>query len=120
MIQMETRLKVADNSGARVAKCIKVLGGAKRRFANIGDVIVVSVPEVSPKSKIKKGSVHKAVIVRTAKGVQRADGSKISFDENAVVLIKQGEPIGSRIFGPVARELRKDFMKIASLAMEVY
>ena len=120
MIQMQTILKVADNTGAKKVMCIKVLGGSKRRCAGTGDIIVVSIREISPKSKIKKGSVQKAVIVRTKKGVLRADGSKIRFDENAVVLLKQTEPIGTRIFGPVPRELRKMFMKIVSLAPEVY
>lgn len=120
MIRMQTRLKVADNTGAREVMCIKVLGGSKRKFASPGDVIVVSIKEAIPKGKVKKGSVHRAVIVRSAKGIQRADGSKISFDDNAVVLLKQNEPIGTRIFGPVPRELRKSYMKIVSLAPEVY
>jgi large subunit ribosomal protein L14 len=121
MIQMQTVLQVADNSGAKKVQCIKVLGGSKRRFASIGDVIVVSVKEAMPRGKVKKGDVHRAVIVRTAKDVQRADGTAIRFDNNAAVLInKQGEPIGTRIFGPVTRELRaKRYMKIVSLAPEV-
>jgi large subunit ribosomal protein L14 len=121
MIQMQTNLDVADNSGARRVMCIKVLGGAKRRTATIGDVIVVSVKDAIPRGRVKKGDVHRAVIVRTAKGLKRTDGSIIRFDTNAAVLInKQGEPIGTRIFGPVTRELRgKNFMKIISLAPEV-
>lgn len=121
MIQMQTRLEVADNSGARSIQCIKVLGGSKRRTASVGDVIVVSIKEAMPSGKIKKGTVHKAVIVRTRKGIQRADGSEIRFDTNAAVIINaQGEPVGTRIFGPVTRELRyKNFMKIISLAPEV-
>ena len=121
MIQMQTNLDVADNSGARRVQCIKVLGGSKRRTAGIGDVIVVSIKEAIPRGKVKKGDVHQAVIVRTAKELRRADGSSIRFDRNAAVLInKQGEPIGTRIFGPVTRELRaKKFMKIISLAPEV-
>ncbi len=121
MIQMQTNLDVADNSGARRVQCIKVLGGSKRRFATVGDVIVVSIKEAIPRGKVKKGDVHQAVIVRTAKEIHRADGSSISFDRNAAVLInKQGEPMGTRIFGPVTRELRgKKFMKIISLAPEV-
>lgn len=121
MIQTETRLKVADNSGAKSLLCIKVLGGSKRRYASIGDVIVVSVKEAIPNSKVKKGNVMKAVIVRTAKEIRRPDGSYIKFDDNSAVLInQQNEPIGTRIFGPVARELRaKRFMKIISLAPEV-
>jgi len=121
MIQMQTNLDVADNSGARRVQCIKVLGGSKRRFATVGDVIVVSIKEAIPRGKVKKGDVHQAVIVRTAKEIRRADGSSIRFDRNAAVLInKQGEPIGTRIFGPVTRELRgKKFMKIISLAPEV-
>lgn len=121
MIQMQTNLDVADNSGARRVQCIKVLGGSKRRFASVGDVIVVSVKEAIPRGRVKKGDVHRAVIVRTAKEVRRADGSAIRFDTNAAVLInKTGEPIGTRIFGPVTRELRsKAFMKIVSLAPEV-
>lgn len=121
MIQTETRLTVADNSGAKELYCIKVLGGSKRRYAGIGDIIVVSVKEALPNSKVKKGDVMKAVIVRTKKEVARPDGSMIRFDDNsAVVLNNSHEPIGTRIFGPVARELRaKNFMKIISLAPEV-
>ena len=121
MIQMQTRLDVADNSGARSVMCIKVLGGSRRRYASIGDIIVVSVKDASPNSKVKKGDVMKAVIVRTAKEVNRNDGSYIRFDNNSAVLINnQNEPVGTRIFGPVARELRaKNFMKIISLAPEV-
>lgn len=120
MICMQTRLNVADNTGARQVMCIKVLGGAKRRFAYPGDVIVVSIKEATSKSKVKKGSVQRAVIVRSKKGIQRPDGSKISFDDNAVVLLKQSDPIGTRIFGPVPRELRASYMKVVSLAPEVY
>ena len=121
MIQMQTNLEVADNSGARRVQCIKVLGGSKRKTASVGDIIVVSVKEAIPKGRVKKGDVHRAVIVRTAKELRRDDGSAIRFDRNAAVLInKQGEPIGTRIFGPVTRELRgKKFMKIISLAPEV-
>jgi large subunit ribosomal protein L14 len=121
MIQMQTNLDVADNSGARRVQCIKVLGGSKRKTATIGDVIVVSVKEAIPRGRVKKGDVHQAVIVRTAKEIRRPDGSAIRFDHNAAVLItKQGEPIGTRIFGPVTRELRaRKFMKIVSLAPEV-
>ena len=121
MIIVESTLEVADNSGAKKVACIKVLGGSKRRVASIGDVIVVSVKDAIPRGKVKKGEVHKAVIVRTAKEIKRQDGSSIRFDRNAAVLInKQGEPIGTRIFGPVTRELRaKRFMKIISLAPEV-
>jgi large subunit ribosomal protein L14 len=121
MIQMQTQLDVADNSGARRVQCIKVLGGSKRKTAGVGDVIVVSVKEAIPRGRVKKGDVHQAVIVRTAKEIRRNDGSTIRFDSNAAVLInKQGEPIGTRIFGPVTRELRaKNFMKIISLAPEV-
>ncbi len=121
MIQTETKLKVADNSGAKLISCIKVLGGSKRKYASIGDIIVVSVKEALPNSKVKKGDVVKAVIVRTAKEIRRSDGSYIKFDDNSAVLVSaQGEPIGTRIFGPVARELRaKNFMKIISLAPEV-
>jgi len=121
MIQMQTNLDVADNSGAKRVQCIKVLGGAKRRTAGVGDVIVVSVKEAIPRGRVKKGEVLQAVIVRTAKEIHRQDGSSIRFDRNAAVLInKQGEPIGTRIFGPVTRELRaKRFMKIISLAPEV-
>lgn len=121
MIQMQTNLDVADNSGARRVQCIKVLGGSKRKTANVGDVIVVSVKEAIPRGRVKKGSVHRAVIVRTAKEIRRPDGSAIRFDNNAAVLInKNGEPIGTRIFGPVTRELRsRGYMKIISLAPEV-
>ncbi len=121
MIQAETQLEVADNSGARRVQCIKVLGGSKRRYASVGDIIVVSVKEAIPRGKVKKGQVLKAVVVRTAKDVHRPDGSAIRFDRNAAVLINnQGEPIGTRIFGPVPRELRaKKHMKIISLAPEV-
>ena len=121
MIQMQTNLTVADNSGARRVQCIKVLGGAKRKYASVGDIIVVSVKEAIPRGKVKKGDVMKAVVVRTAKDIRRADGSVIRFDRNAAVLINnQGEPIGTRIFGPVTRELRaKNHMKIVSLAPEV-
>ena len=121
MIQMQTQLDVADNSGARRVQCIKVLGGSKRKSAGVGDIIVVSVKEAIPRGRVKKGDVHQAVIVRTAKEIRRGDGSTIRFDNNAAVLInKQGEPIGTRIFGPVTRELRqKNFMKIISLAPEV-
>ena len=121
MIQVESHLEVADNSGARRVMCIKVLGGSRRRFASVGDIIVVSVKEAIPRGRVKKGDVHRAVIVRTAKEIRRNDGSAIRFDNNAAVLInKQNEPIGTRIFGPVTRELRaKKFMKIVSLAPEV-
>jgi large subunit ribosomal protein L14 len=121
MIQMQTNLDVADNSGARRVQCIKVLGGSKRKVAGVGDVIVVSIKEAIPRGRVKKGDVHRAVIVRTANPVRRNDGSAIRFDRNAAVLInKQGEPIGTRIFGPVTRELRaKRYMKIISLAPEV-
>ena len=121
MIQMQTRLDVADNSGARKVQCIKVLGGSKRRYATVGDVIVVSVKEAIPRGRVKRGEVMKAVVVRTAKAINRPDGSAIRFDNNAAVLINnQGEPIGTRIFGPVVRELRaKNHMKIISLAPEV-
>ena len=121
MIQMRTNLEVADNSGARRVQCIKVLGGSKRRYASVGDIIVVAVQEAIPKGRVKKGQVMKAVVVRTAQGVRRPDGSLIRFDRNAAVLINpQGEPIGTRIFGPVTRELRaKQYMKIISLAPEV-
>ena len=121
MIQMQTNLDVADNSGARRVQCIKVLGGSMRRWATVGDIIVVSVKEASPRGRVKKGDVHKAVIVRTAKAIRRPDGSAIRFDRNAAVLIdNQNEPIGTRIFGPVTRELRaRKFMKIISLAPEV-
>ena len=121
MIQMQSNLEVADNSGAKRVQCIKVLGGSKRRFAGVGDIIVVSVKEAAPRGRVKKGDVHKAVIVRTAKETRRKDGTYIRFDENAAVLINdQGEPRATRIFGPVARELReKKYMKIVSLAPEV-
>ncbi len=121
MIQMRTNLDVADNSGARRVQCIKVLGGSKRKTASVGDVIVVSVKEAIPRGRVKKGDVHKAVIVRTSKEIRRQDGSTVKFDRNAAVLInKEGEPIGTRIFGPVTRELRsKGYMKIISLAPEV-
>jgi large subunit ribosomal protein L14 len=121
MIQMESVLEVADNSGAKRVKCIKVLGGSKRKYATIGDVIVVSVKDAAPNGKVKKGQVARAVIVRTRKEVRRRDGSYIRFDDNSAVLInKENEPVGSRIFGPVARELRaRKFMKIVSLAPEV-
>lgn len=121
MIQMETNLEVADNSGARKVMCVKVLGGSKRRCATIGDIIVVSVKDAIPRGRVKKGTVHKAVIVRTKKGIKRDDGTVIRFDRNAAVLINPaGEPVGTRIFGPVTRELRgKNFMKIISLAPEV-
>ena len=121
MIQMQTNLDVADNSGARRVMCIKVLGGSKRRYASIGDVIIVSIKDAIPRGRVKKGDVHRAVVVRTAAAIRRGDGSVIRFDNNAAVLInKQGEPIGTRIFGPVTRELRgKKFMKIISLAPEV-
>lgn len=121
MIQMQTNLDVADNSGAKRVQCIKVLGGSKRKTAGVGDVIVVSVKEAIPRGRVKKGDVHRAVIVRTAKEVRRVDGTAIRFDRNAAVLInKNGEPIGTRIFGPVVRELRAaKHMKIISLAPEV-
>lgn len=122
MIQMETVLESGDNSGAKRLKCFKVLGGSNKRFASVGDIIVVSIKEAIPQSKVKKGSVHKAVVVRTKKEIVRKDGSTIRFDENAAVLLKgkDTEPVGTRIFGPVAREIRaKGFVKIASLAPEV-
>jgi len=121
MIQQQTLLDVADNSGARRVMCIKVLGGSKKRYATVGDIIVVAIKDAIPNAKVKKGDVHKAVVVRTAKEIGRADGSYIRFDVNSAVLINNSkEPIGNRIFGPVARELRgKDFMKIISLAPEV-
>ena len=121
MIQMQSNLDVADNSGAKRVQCIKVLGGSKRRFAGVGDVIVVSIKEAAPRGKVKKGDVHRAVIVRTRKDIHRPDGSTIRFDGNAAVLVnKNEEPIGTRIFGPVCRELRaKNYMKIISLAPEV-
>jgi large subunit ribosomal protein L14 len=121
MIQTETRLSVADNSGAKEVLCIKVLGGSKRRYASVGDVIVVSIKDAIPRGKVKKGDVHRAVVVRVTQPLDRSDGSKIKFDSNSVVIInKQGEPIGTRIFGPVTRELRNlGYMKIISLAPEV-
>lgn len=121
MIQMQTNLDVADNSGARRVQCIKVLGGSKRKYASVGDVIVVSVKEAIPRGRVKKGDVRKAVVVRTAKEVRRDDGTAIRFDGNAaVILSNSGDPLGTRIFGPVVRELRaKNFMKIISLAPEV-
>ena len=121
MIQMQTVLDVADNSGARKIQCIKVLGGSHRRYANVGDIIKVSVKDAIPRGKVKKGEVYSAVVVRTAKGVRRSDGSLIRFDRNAAVLLNnQLQPIGTRIFGPVTRELRSErFMKIVSLAPEV-
>lgn len=121
MIQMQTMLDAADNSGARKLQCVKVLGGSRRRYATIGDVIVVSIREALPNSRVKKGDVAKAVVVRTAKEVRRPDGSYIRFDNNSAVLVSaSGDPVGTRIFGPVARELRtKRFMKIVSLAPEV-
>ena len=121
MIQMQSNLDVADNSGARRVQCIKVLGGSKRKYAGVGDIIVVSVKEAIPRGRVKKGDIRKAVIVRTAKEVKREDGTTIRFDRNAaVILSNSGEPIGTRIFGPVVRELRaKNFMKIISLAPEV-
>ena len=121
MIQAETKLNVADNSGAKQLLCIKVLGGSKRRYASVGDLVVVSVKEAMPNSRVKKGEVMRAVVVRTAKEIRRPDGSYIKFDDNSAVLVnQQNEPIGTRIFGPVARELRaKRFMKIISLAPEV-
>src|SRR5574338_1621057 len=121
MIQVETNLDVADNSGAKRVQCIRVLGGSRRKYASVGDIIVVSIKDAIPRGRVKKGEVTRAVVVRTAKDVRRPDGSSIRFDRNAAVLInKQGEPIGTRIFGPVTRELRaKKFMKIISLAPEV-
>jgi len=121
MIQMQTELQVADNSGARRVECIKVLGGSHRRYATVGDIIKVSVKEANPRGRVKKGAVYSAVVVRTAKGVRRKDGSVIRFDGNAAVLLNNNQqPIGTRIFGPVTRELRGDkFMKIVSLAPEV-
>lgn len=121
MIQAETRLNVADNSGAKLLLCIKVLGGSRKRYASVGDLVVVTVKEAMPNSKVKKGEVMRAVVVRTAKEIRRPDGSYIKFDDNSAVLVnQQNEPIGTRIFGPVARELRaKRFMKIISLAPEV-
>ena len=121
MIQMQSLLDVADNSGAKKLMCVKVLGGSRRRYASVGDVVIVSVREAMPNSKVKKGDVARAVIVRTAKELRRDDGSYIRFDDNSAVLVSaQNEPVGTRIFGPVARELRaKKFMKIVSLAPEV-
>ena len=121
MIHVETNLEVADNSGARRVQCIRVLGGTRRKTASVGDVVVVSVKEAIPRGRVKKGDIHRAVIVRTAKEIRRDDGTSIRFDRNAAVLISpQGEPIGTRIFGPVTRELRgKQYMKIISLAPEV-
>lgn len=121
MIQMQTRMKVADNSGAKEVMCIKVIGGSKRRSASVGDIVIVSIKSALPTSKVKKGEVAKAVIVRTVKHIRRPDGSYIRFDDNAAVLVNNNkEPIGTRIFGPVARELRaKQFVKIISLAPEV-
>ena len=121
MIQVQTELNVADNTGARIIECIKVIGGAKRRYASVGDIIVVSVKEAIPDGKVKKGTVHKAIVVRTKYSIHRNDGSKVKFDNNAVVITdEKGEPIGTRIFGPVTRELRNSGqMKIISLAPEV-
>lgn len=121
MIQMQSRLQIADNTGARSAMCIKVLGGSKRRFANIGDIIKITVKDAAPRGRVKKGEVYNAVIVRTTKGIRRTDGSLIKFDNNAAVILNTKlEPIGTRIFGPVTRELRTaKFMKIVSLAPEV-
>ena len=121
MIQMQSKLDVADNSGAKTVQCIKVLGGSKRRTASVGDIVVVSVKEAIPRGRVKKGEVLKAVVVRTKKEIRRVDGSAVRFDSNAAVLVNaQGEPIGTRIFGPVTRELRaKNLMKIVSLAPEV-
>ena len=121
MIQVESNLQVADNSGARRVQCIRILGGSRRRWASVGDVIVVTIKEAIPRGRVKKGDIHRAVVVRTAKEIRRPDGTSIRFDRNAAVLIDpSGEPIGTRIFGPVTRELRgKKFMKIISLAPEV-
>lgn len=121
MIQVQSKMGVADNSGAKVVQCIKVLGGSQRRYASVGDIVVVSVKEALPNSKVKKGDVVKAVIVRTVHKIRRVDGSYVSFDENSAVLVNaQKEPLGTRIFGPVARELRaKNFIRIISLAQEV-
>ena len=121
MIQVQTELNVADNTGARIIECIKVIGGSKRRYASVGDIIVVSVKEAIPDGKVKKGTVHKAIVVRTKYSIHRNDGSKVKFDNNAVVITdEKGEPIGTRIFGPVTRELRiKGQSKIISLAPEV-
>ena len=123
MIQIQTELTVADNTGAKRVECIKVLGGSKRRYASVGDIIVISVKDAIPKGKVKKGSVHTAVVVRTASPILRPDGTTIKFDENACVLIKgkENEPVGTRIFGPISREVRnKGFVRIASLAPEVF
>ena len=122
MIQTESRLQVADNSGARSLQCIKVLGGSKRRYADIGDIIKVSVKDAVPNGRVKKGEIYNAVVVRTVKGVRRADGTRLKFDANAAVLLNpRNEPIGTRVFGPVTRELRSErFMKIVSLAPEVF
>lgn len=121
MIQMQTKLDVADNTGARSVMCIKVLGGSKRRYAGVGDIIKVTIKDAAPRGRVKKGEIYNAVVVRTAQGVRRADGSRIKFDDNAAVLLNNKlEPIGTRIFGPVTRELRGEkFMKIVSLAPEV-
>ncbi|MEE2968773.1 MAG: 50S ribosomal protein L14 [Pseudomonadota bacterium] len=121
MIQSESNLEVADNSGARRVQCIRVLGGSRRRWASVGDVIIVTVKEAIPRGRVKKGDIHRAVVVRTSKEIRRPDGTSIRFDRNAAVLINpQGEPIGTRIFGPVTRELRaRQYMKIISLAPEV-
>lgn len=120
MIQTQSRLEIADNTGARSVMCIKVLGGSKRRYASVGDLIKVSIKDAVPRGRVKKGEVHTAVVVRTAKGIRRPDGSKIKFDSNAAVLLNAKlEPVGTRIFGPVTRELRARFMKIVSLAPEV-
>jgi large subunit ribosomal protein L14 len=120
MIQMQSMLNVADNSGARRVMCIKVLGGSHRRYAHIGDIIKITVKEALPRGKVKKGEVLNAIVVRTRKGVRRSDGSLIKFDNNSVVLLNaQKQPIGTRIFGPITRELRKNFMKLVSLAPEV-
>ena len=121
MIQAESNLEVADNSGARRVQCIRILGGSRRRWASVGDVIIVSVKEAIPRGRVKKGDIHRAVVVRTSKEIRRADGTSIRFDRNAAVLISPlGEPIGTRIFGPVTRELRaRQYMKIISLAPEV-
>tara|TARA_Y100000590_G_C15216271_1_gene824447 strand:+ start:201 stop:569 length:369 start_codon:yes stop_codon:yes gene_type:complete len=121
MIQVQTELRVADNTGAKIVECIKVLGGSKKRYASVGDIIVVSVKDAIPTGKVKKGTVHRAVVVRTKKGIHRNDGSKVKFDNNAAVLVDdKGEPVGTRIFGPVTRELRnRGQMKIISLAPEV-
>ena len=121
MIQQQTRMAVADNSGAKELYCIKILGGTRRKYASVGDVVVVSVKEAIPNSKVKKGEVHKAVVVRTRRAVRRIDGSYIRFDENAAVIVDGKDPKGTRIFGPIAREIRdKGYMKIVSLAPEVW